>query len=163
VRRLFGAIEKDIWREDSAQANGVARDEEEVVVQLRFAEANQRIALLAEAFQVDAQIDFLCECGHVDCRKPLSLKLDEYRALRRVPTWFAVTPGHEDPRAERVLESNAHFVLVEKFGDAGLAAVQLSASIRVESGARANGEQRVLVGASAAGDHDPNHLSRKER
>jgi hypothetical protein len=106
------------------------REEEAVTIQLRLVEANQRIALLAAAAELDTEIDFLCECAHAACRKALPLTLAEYRALRRVPTWFAVTPGHEDIAVERVVESNARFVLVEKFGEAGLAAVQLSANVR---------------------------------
>jgi hypothetical protein len=51
--------------------------------------------------------------------------VDEYEAVRRIPTHFVVAPGHDVPEIERVVEKTERYVVVEKVGDAGGFAVQL--------------------------------------
>jgi hypothetical protein len=46
----------------------------------------------------------------------------EYKKLRRIPTHFAVLLGHDVPAVERVIARNTRYVVVEKFGEAAIAA-----------------------------------------
>lgn len=65
----------------------------------------------------------LCECGDRTCHGPVTMTVDEYEAIRAEPAHFAVLSGHEILDCERVLETHDHFLVVEKFGDAGRIAV----------------------------------------
>ena len=49
----------------------------------------------------------------------------EYEKLRRIPTHFAVLRGHDIPEVERVVEENERFVVVEKFGESAVVAINL--------------------------------------
>jgi hypothetical protein len=91
--------------------------------QTLFREVNERIEHIAKAHAVNGEV--LCECAAQDCAEPIRLTLDEYEAVRRIPTHFFVVPGHDVPEIERVVEENERYVVVEKFGVAGIRAVQL--------------------------------------
>jgi hypothetical protein len=75
---------------------------------------------LNEAVQVyyrtngHSQGDFVCECSDSTCVDPISLTPTEYRDVRAHPTRFFLIPGHELEEIERVVEKNAHFLVVEK-------------------------------------------------
>ena len=88
-----------------------------------FREVNERLEQLNEAFAIaPAKADFVCECADLDCVDSISMPLHAYRTLRQVPAHFAVGHGHVDPAVERVVEEHDGFVVVEKFGVAGLVA-----------------------------------------
>jgi len=93
--------------------------------QALFREVNERIEELAEAFDLKGELEILCECGLGQCDERIALREDEYEALRRVPTHFAVRAGHEIPDVERVVERHDGFVVVEKFGESAKAAIRL--------------------------------------
>jgi hypothetical protein len=82
-----------------------------------FREVNGRIEELAETFDLKDELAILCECGSGQCDERIALREDQYEQLRRVPTHFAVRPGHEIPDVERVVERHDEFVVVEKFGE----------------------------------------------
>ena len=91
-----------------------------------FRRVNERLEEVNEAFQVatdDAQ--FICECARIECAERVYMTLSKYEALRRVPTHFIVKPEHVLPEEERVVERQAQYVVVEKFGRAGERARQL--------------------------------------
>ncbi len=88
-------------------------------------EVNERIEELAETFDRNDERAILCECGSSDCDERIVLREHEYEALRRIPTHFAVRPGHEMPEVERVVERHDEFVVVEKFGESAKAAIRL--------------------------------------
>jgi hypothetical protein len=90
-----------------------------------FREVNERIEDLAEKFELRDEVQILCECGSTDCNERIVLTENEYETLRRIPTHFAVLPGHDIPTVERVVEQNERFVVVEKFGESAKAAVRL--------------------------------------
>jgi hypothetical protein len=90
-----------------------------------FREVNERIEELAENFDLLDQVPILCECGTADCNERIVLTQAEYDHLRRIPTHFAVLPGHDIPAVERVVEQNDRFVVVEKFGESAKAAIKL--------------------------------------
>jgi hypothetical protein len=93
--------------------------------QALFREVNERIEELAETFDLKGELTILCECGSGRCAERIALHENEYEKLRRIPTHFAVRPGHEIPDVERVIERSDGFVVVEKFGESAKAAIRL--------------------------------------
>ena len=90
-----------------------------------FREVNERIERIGAGRGVELrQIDFACECATAQCAATLPMTFDEYEAVRRVPTHFAVLPGHVVDDVERVVEEHRRFVVVEKFGAAGVEATR---------------------------------------
>jgi len=93
-----------------------------------FRDVNERMRGLNESVeQGDGGADFLCECAEEDCTYPVQITLDAYEEMRRVPTHFAVAAGteHVFPDVERIFAKRDGYYVVEKFGEAGLAAIQL--------------------------------------
>lgn len=60
------------------------------------------------------KLDFICECGRVDCVAQVHLTLAEYESVRANPTRFIVEPGHELLHVERVVLEAEDYVVVEK-------------------------------------------------
>jgi hypothetical protein len=80
-----------------------------------FREVNEAIAKTAGRFEAD-EADFVCECADPTCAHRLTAELTDYEEVRAEPTRFLLTPGHEEPAIERVVERNANYSVVEKFG-----------------------------------------------
>ncbi len=80
-----------------------------------FREVNERIREINEGMGYGEEADFICECGHEDCAKPVTLRIEEYETVRAHPTRFAIIPGHEEMDVERVVERNERFSVVEKY------------------------------------------------
>lgn len=51
----------------------------------------------------------------------------EYEVVRRVPTHFAIAPGHEIADVEHVVERTSRYVVVAKIGVGGELAQKLDA------------------------------------
>lgn len=62
---------------------------------------------------------YRCECAQRGCTAMLELTQEQYERLRAHPRRFAVVPGHENPRVERIVAREPRFVIVEKDGEAG--------------------------------------------
>lgn len=60
---------------------------------------------------------FVCECGRLGCSVLIQLEQDEYEAIRENPRRFAIVEGHEIPEAEKIVERNERYIVVEKVGD----------------------------------------------
>ena len=65
-------------------------------------------------------LSFDCECSSLTCKDSISIPADEYFLIHDHPGWFAITPGHEHPDIERVVESfptssDTYYSVVEKF------------------------------------------------
>jgi hypothetical protein len=88
---------------------------------------------------------FLCECARQDCTERLTVSLGPYEEVRQVPTHFLVAAGHEHvfPDAERLFETHNGYRVVEKFGEARIAAIKLDPR-------RRNGEGDLQAPASPA-------------
>jgi hypothetical protein len=65
-------------------------------------------------------LEFLCECGMLDCVEKIELTAPEYESVRAEPDHFALAPGHDDGSVESVLLETERFVIVEKFVAEGL-------------------------------------------
>jgi hypothetical protein len=118
---------KGEWTMGLAQIDPHDRHERAARNQSLFREVNEKI----ESVSQDASsmfLEFSCECADTECFENVSLTLEEYEYVRRIPTHFFVKPGHVYRDVERVVETDGHgdrFEVVEKFGDAGTLAVRL--------------------------------------
>jgi hypothetical protein len=90
-----------------------------------FREVNERIDELTEVLDLQEEMTIFCECGTERCHEQITLSGAEYEKLRRIPTHFAVLPGHDIPAVERVIARNTRYVIVEKLGDAAITAIKL--------------------------------------
>lgn len=80
-----------------------------------FRQVNERIEGLNEAFgAITETMQVICECGDASCIEQITISFPDYEELRRDPTRFAVVPGHEDERFERVVERHGDYDVVEK-------------------------------------------------
>ncbi len=81
----------------------------------RFREINERLRGDLRALPADDDpVEFVCECGHVECAQPVRLTLAEYEAIRAGPLDFAVVPGHQLPDVEDVVDVNDRYARVRK-------------------------------------------------
>ena len=69
-------------------------------------------------------VDFVCECSRGGCMQRISLTAREYEHIRAEGDHFVLVPGHEDRSIERVIETHAGYLVVEKFGEAGAVALR---------------------------------------
>ncbi|MDQ3859575.1 MAG: hypothetical protein M3327_14220 [Actinomycetota bacterium] len=76
-----------------------------------FREVNERIREITTS---NGDAEFLCECGDSRCAQPIAVSIDEYEAVRSVPTRFLIVPGHEIAEVEEVVQENERFAVVEK-------------------------------------------------
>jgi len=85
----------------------------------RFREINERLRTDLRALPEDGErIDFVCECGQVDCSARVSMALDEYEAVRASSLDFLVVPGHDVGDVEDVVDVNDRFARVRKHPEA---------------------------------------------
>jgi hypothetical protein len=102
------------------------RDERAARNEAVFRRVNERLEEVNEAF--DSMVDgaeFVCECADIGCVERIELSLEQYEAVRDVPTHFIVKPGHELADEERIVESHGDYLIVEKVGQAGQRAADL--------------------------------------
>jgi hypothetical protein len=78
-----------------------------------FRNVNERIAESSQRFDSD-EAEFVCECSDAACAERIETPLDEYERIRSEPTYFLLTPGHEDTRVERVVRRRPRYAVVEK-------------------------------------------------
>jgi hypothetical protein len=80
-----------------------------------FREVNERIEELDATFGVQRRtFTIVCECERVTCAEHVEITHEEYRELRSDPTFFAVKPGHEDPRVETVVDERRGYLVIRK-------------------------------------------------
>jgi hypothetical protein len=92
-------------------------------------EVNERIETLSRTTAGGSAFhEFSCECADERCAQRISLTVEEYEYIRRIPTHFIVKPGHVYLEVERVVDADSaadRYEVVEKFGEAGKLAIQL--------------------------------------
>ena len=80
-----------------------------------YRQANERINELNTDFaQITENFSIACECGDGECAERIDVPQDRYEQTRQNATRFIVLPGHEKPEAERVVEGEQAYVIVEK-------------------------------------------------
>jgi hypothetical protein len=116
----------------------VATNEEQVARnEVLFREFNERVEDVAESFDIRGEgdsmtIDFVCECGRMDCLERIPVTRRQYESVRSNPRRFLTARGHEDPEVARVVEDHPDFLVVEKLEEAAEVAVENDP--RAESG-----------------------------
>jgi hypothetical protein len=75
-------------------------------------EVNDRIAELAGGWNETGVSLFVCECSDLGCAEALEITAAEYERIRADESCFVVSPGHEQPESERVVERSGRFLLV---------------------------------------------------
>ena len=94
------------------RAERVAKNE------ILFRQVNERIlAIEGDRWRVDP-VDFMCECGNMECTRVVQMPVDDYERLRSDAAHFGVIPGHELPDVEQVVERHETYLVVEKDGEA---------------------------------------------
>ena len=92
-----------------------------------FRNVNERIKALQHSFAIAERepLQMICECDQLDCMERITVGVDAYELIRAHPDQFIVTPGHEDPRVEDVINATSGFLVVrKKAGDARDVAVE---------------------------------------
>lgn len=84
-----------------------------------FREVNEGIARGRWPGEESAVVGFRCECARLGCNQVIQLTLPQYEAVRANSRRFVIAAGHEVPEAERVIESNPGYTVVEKLDDGG--------------------------------------------
>jgi hypothetical protein len=80
-----------------------------------FREVNERLVDLSAALEVDPRrLEFLCECGDVNCAAKIELSREEYERVRQDPATFVVLSGHEIYDVEDVVDRGDGYVIVRK-------------------------------------------------
>lgn len=97
---------------DTARAARVAENES------IFRSANEKLEQRFREVEAEGLTPFLCECGDATCTQVIRLTLDEYEGVRGHAAHFAIVSGHQILVAERVVEQNERYDVVEKT-DAG--------------------------------------------
>jgi hypothetical protein len=81
----------------------------------RFREINDRLeADLRRVGASDEAMEFVCECGHIECVASVKLTPAEYERVRGDATTFALLPGHEIEDVEDVVNGGEGYVVVRK-------------------------------------------------
>jgi hypothetical protein len=104
------------------------RDEREARNQALFREVNERVAELNQIFDQLAPDGTCHVSAPTSTVDQLPMTMGEYEELRKVPTRFAVLPSEEHVtiELERVVEKTDRYWVVEKLGEAGEVAAELS-------------------------------------
>jgi hypothetical protein len=92
--------------------------------QALFREVNERVRSLNQALSLGVDT-WICECANTGCFQRVELAASEYADVRSHPARFLVYPdeSHVAPEAERVVDRNERYWVVEKLGEARRAAV----------------------------------------
>ena len=104
----------------------MSKDDRRAKNEALFREANERIREISSAFaHLDpSPVQFVCECARPGCTEPIELTLEEYEGVRADATHFFVVAGHEDRERELVIADRGDYSVVEKIGDAAVAAAE---------------------------------------
>ena len=90
------------------------REHARVQNELFFKGLNERIRALHRTWGEAALLDVVCECADAGCFATLAVETSEYDRIRASPRLFIVSPGHERPELERVVERVDEYHVVEK-------------------------------------------------
>jgi hypothetical protein len=74
---------------------------------------NERIRLFADGYLHDSGLTVVCECED-GCLEHLRISPEEYDAAHAVPGRFLMKTGHITVASERIVDSAAGYVVVEK-------------------------------------------------
>jgi hypothetical protein len=93
---------------------GAPREERIATNEAMFRFANERMSGWEE-LHVNENVElYFCECADQDCRQKLSLRKQEYEAVRSNSRHFVIAVGHETPDVETVIETHEGWAVIEK-------------------------------------------------
>jgi hypothetical protein len=88
--------------------------------QALFRAVNEKLRSLNDTFvTVSETFVIACECADTSCIEMLTIRPEDYEAVRAKPRQFFVLRGHVYPELEREVGEFDDYVVVEKFGEAG--------------------------------------------
>src|SRR4030081_2055056 len=92
------------------------RDGRRVRNELLFRAVNEKLRALNVEFEgfANETAVFVCECDQIDCMDQIELGVDAFDAVCAEPLRYVVVPGHEISEAERIVDRNHTYVVVEK-------------------------------------------------
>jgi hypothetical protein len=91
------------------------REERAIRNEALFREVNVHIANLEESVHSSGELlPLLCECVRTGCVVPIQVEPATFERVRENPARFLVTPGHEEPGVETVVERREGYLIVEK-------------------------------------------------
>ena len=93
-------------------AGPTTREERLAANEARFREMNESAQPRREKAGSGGR--FICECADRGCTRWIEVEPDEYARVRAHPRHFLVTPTHEVPDIETVVERNERFFVIEK-------------------------------------------------
>ena len=80
-----------------------------------FREINERMKGLNATFaEISDEFSIVCECDDAACIEQLSVRTEDYEAIRSDPALYAVAPGHDSPAVETVVEERDRYHVVRK-------------------------------------------------
>lgn len=81
-----------------------------------FREVNENVEHLQRTFAATQHepLHIVCECDRLECADRLDVPLPVYERTRADSACFLVTPGHEDPTVEDVIDTGPGYVIVRK-------------------------------------------------
>lgn len=79
----------------------------------RFARANERAEDVSESLSIEP-VAFLCECSALRCTEIVRVTLESYREVRE-KGGFLLSPGHDNPHVEAVVDNRDVYLVVEKY------------------------------------------------
>jgi hypothetical protein len=80
-----------------------------------YRQVNERVEEINDAFgTVTGVSEIMCECGSLECSAQLTVPREVYEQVRANPARFLISPGHEFPEAETVVERHEAYVIVRK-------------------------------------------------
>lgn len=82
-----------------------------------FRDVNERVEEIATEHTAPEVIEFLCECVDLECLARVELSVEAYERVRADSAQFVVTPGHELPEVEDVVDRQPGYVVVRKHPD----------------------------------------------
>ena len=93
-----------------------AREERLAANEAFFRQLNERLEELTPA--AASALIVVCECADEDCAQRLTLRHEEYEAIRADSILFVVAHGPADPTIETVVHRTDRFEVVRKRGEA---------------------------------------------
>lgn len=88
-------------------------DDEIIANEKIFRGINEQLRAQAGKLSDAELVEFVCECGRLDCDASIYLSDAEYERVREHPLWFFSIPGHELPE-EAVVERHERYVVLDK-------------------------------------------------
>jgi hypothetical protein len=95
----------------------VNREERVAKNEILFREVNERILQIeGDRWRVDP-VDFMCECGDIDCLRVVQLSVDDYERCAAIQRTSASSPATRCLTSRTVVETHPHYLVVEKVGE----------------------------------------------